>query len=235
MFLCLLDQCEELYLKPRNIKTDTMVLRFPGRLSILLGHSLRRQIDFVQANPSLRPSFNFLQGDMMTYIAEVSKATHYRKKDGRPPSGDDLWQLAADAIRGRYDNYVLKNYRVNARANRPIFNARLPDHKRPRPGEPPRIGLIWAVSGRTLETGPSQHEDFTDEGDQVNLLGQTPSDKPNSAKAYYNTGVKYWNKGLPDKAKWYWERACKLGWESGCHYAAMPPPEGSKMKYWGNP
>jgi hypothetical protein len=214
-FQSLLNYVEQHYIAPRGWTFQYVMKRIPVNMAIFVGHGLRQQRIYAEQNPLLRQKYGGLEREARIFLADVARACGYRA-GGEPLTEQDLWDAANDAMTGMMDEWVMKNFGVRTGTMPPVFA------NGPPPGEP------RGPSPSILEEG--RREDFTTEGEQLNLLDQPLSERPDSAIAQHNNGVKQWNLGIKsflagnvngarskyEKAKQYWAASCELGHVDSC-------------------
>jgi hypothetical protein len=124
-FVYILYQLEEIYLKPNGMPPARVATTRPDIIAVLVGHALMQQVTYVTYDPELRDRFNLLQGDAMMYLEEVTRIAGYRDHRGNPLGEGDLWQkYTYDAVKGKYNGYVLDKYGVSSTGLNSVFNPR---------------------------------------------------------------------------------------------------------------
>lgn len=109
-FLNLLKQVEEQYVGLSGWSCEDVVYKHSGALAVMLGHALRQQLQFIQADSLLIKDYAGLQLEVYSFLSQVYGFIDDYSALDRRLTESKLWSYAFKAQHGYYDDYIRENF-----------------------------------------------------------------------------------------------------------------------------
>jgi hypothetical protein len=212
-FQALYNQVEQMYFAPKGTSVQQMINQHPP-IEV-----------FRVFGHALRQQMLYIRNNPSIEQPYLSLAEETRAYLTQMTHRPNYWSFAQRAINGDYDNDIWNAYRIQTGSAPSVL-----------------IGQAGPPMGGNTGNMPFQQEPLVDPN-QVDLLGNRPSNNFEQAKAefnqgvdFWNTGTRIWNTGDHETAYGYYNmagqkfhRACELGLVDGCRPDGQP---GETMMRW---